>query len=136
MAKEEYKAKRRPFGLYLIIILQLVGAILLAMSLLGEKTVAVYLKVLVQNPIFYTWFGWVLIGFLMLAVLGLLFLKRWGWILTMILTGIGLAFSIWSYFQGNPHYIPMVIYLVIVFYLNQRDVQSPFLEKENSVGAP
>jgi len=136
MAKEEYKAKRRPFGLYLIIVLQLVGAILLALSLLGEKTIATYLKVLVQNPIFYGWFGWVLIGFLLLAVLGLWMLKRWGWILTMILTGIGLSYSIWSYFQGNPHYIPMLIYLVIVFYLNQRDVQSPFLEKENSVGAP
>ncbi len=134
MAKEEYKAKRRPFGLYLIIVLQLVGAILLALSLLGEKTIATYLKVLVQNPIFYSWFGWVLIGFLLLAVFGLWMLKRWGWILTMILTGIGLAYSIWSYFQGNPHYIPMVLYLVIVFYLNQRDVQSPFLQIDNSVG--
>jgi hypothetical protein len=134
MVEKENMAKRRPFGLYLIIALQLVVAILLVLALLGEKTIAIYLKLLVQNPIFYTWFGWVLIGFLLLAVLGLWILKRWGWILTMILTGLGLGFSIWSYFQGSPHYISMVLYLVIVFYLNQRDVQYPFLQSNNSEG--
>jgi uncharacterized membrane protein (DUF2068 family) len=61
-----------------------------------------------------------------------LLMKRWGWILTMIMTGIGLAFSIWSYIDGNPRYIPMLIYIVIVFYLNQREVQSPFLRNVNS----
>ena len=85
MAAEEYKTKRRPFGLYLIILLQLFLAIFLALALLGEKTIATYLKVLVQNPVFYSWFGWVLIGFLVLAVLGLLLLKRWAWILTRAL---------------------------------------------------
>ena len=134
MVEKENMAKRRPFGLYLIIALQLVVAILLVLALLGEKTIAIYLKLLVQNPIFYTWFGWVLIGFLLLAVLGLWILKRWGWILTMILTGLGLGFSIWSYFQGSLHYISMVLYLVIVFYLNQRDVQYPFLQSNNSEG--
>jgi hypothetical protein len=44
----------------------------------------------------------------------------------MILTGIGLAFTIWSYFQGTPNYLPMLIDVVIVFYLNQRDVQQYF----------
>ena len=122
--------RRRPFGLYMITGLQLVLSILLALALLGEKTIATYLKVLIQNPIFYGWLGWVLIGSLLLAVLGLMILKRWAWILTMILTGLGLSYSIWSYFQGKPHYIPMVIYLVIVFYLNQREVQTAFSRPE------
>ena len=131
----ETQSQRRPFGLYVIIGMQLVIAILLSLALLGEPSIALYLKILVQNPIFYSWFGWVLIGFLVLAVLGLLLLKRWGWILTMILTGIGLAFSIWTYFSGSPRYIPMLIYIVTVFYLNQRDVQSPFMNNVNSEGA-
>ena len=134
MLAEKNKPKRRPFGLYFIIGLQLIIAISLSLALLGEVNIATYLKVLVQNPIFYTWMGWVLIGFLTLAVIGLLLLKRWGWILTMIMTGIGLSLSIWSYFSGTPRYIPMLIYIVIVFYLNQRDVQSPFLNKPKSVG--
>lgn len=134
MLEEEHEAKRRPFGLYPIIILQLFLAIMLVMALLGEITIATYLKILIQNQIFYSWFGWVLIGFVLLSVLGLLMLIRWGWVLTMILTGIGLSYAIWSYFQGSPHYIAMVIYLVIVFYLNQRDVQSAFLYEVNSKG--
>jgi hypothetical protein len=90
--------------------------------------------VVIQNPIFYTWFGWVLVGIFLLAVIGLLLLKRWGWILTMITTGTGLAVTIWSYIDGNPRYVPMLIYIVIVFYLNQRDVQVPFMNPVNSEG--
>lgn len=135
MSAEQHEEKRRPFGLYFIISLQLILAFLLTLALLGEETIASYLKVVIRNPIFYTWFGWVLIGFFLLAVIGLLLLKRWGWIITMIMTGIGLTFTIWSYFDGNPRYIPMLINIVIVFYLNQRDVQSPFLNRANSEGA-
>ncbi|MFN2196797.1 MAG: hypothetical protein ACK2UW_11810 [Anaerolineales bacterium] len=131
--EKENVPRRRPFGLYVIIALQLIAAIFLTLVLLSEKTIAPYLEVLVQNPVYYSWFGWVLIGFLVLAVVGLLFLKRWGWILTMILTGLGLLYSILSYFLGNPHYLSMVIDLVIVFYLNQHDVQSAFL-RTNTLG--
>ena len=133
MAAED-KNPRRPFGLYFIIGLQLTLAILLSLALLGETTISAYLRVMIQHPIFNSWIGWVLVGFLVLAVLGLLFLQRWGWVLTMIMTGIGLSATIWSYFDGNPRYFPMLVYLVIVFYLNQRDVQSPFMDKSNSTG--
>ena len=135
MSAEQNELKRRPFGLYFIISLQLILAFLLTLALLGEETIASYMKAVIRNPIFYTWFGWVLMGFFLLAVIGLLLMKRWGWIITMIMTGIGLTFSIWSYFDGNPGYIPMLIYIVIVFYLNQREVQSPFLNRVNSEGA-
>lgn len=134
MEETSRQPKKRPFGLFIITGLQLIEATLLILGLMGEKSIIQYLRILVQNPIFYSWFGWVLVAALLLAVVGLLFLKRWGWILTMILTGMGLAYAIWSYVQGDPHYLPMVIYLVIVFYLNQRDVQAPFLQIENSVG--
>ena len=134
MIEQEMKDKRRPFGLYIIIALQLAVAISLALALLGEQTIASYLKILVQNRVFYSWLGWVLIGCLVLAVIGLLLLKRWGWILTMILTGIGLSYAILVYFKGHPNYIAMALDLVIVFYLNQRDVQSPFKNAEYSIG--
>ncbi len=134
MTEKETIDKRRPFGLYIIIGLQLAIAIFLALVLLGQERIDPYIRVLIQNPLFYSWFGWVLVGSLLLAIFGLLRLKRWGWILTMILTGIGLSFSIWSYFQGKPYFIDMVIYLVIVFYLNQRDVQSPFMREYSPGG--
>lgn len=128
--EQEKQHKNRPFGLYIIIGLELTLAVFLALALLDVPGVSLYLKILVQNPMFYSWLGWVLIGCLAVAALGLFFLKRWGWILTMILTGFGLSYSIWSYFQGSPSYIAMVMYLVIVFYLNQREVQLPFMQAE------
>lgn len=130
----EMQHKSRPFGLYVIIGLEVVLAIFLALALLSVQGVSSYSGILVQNPIFYLWYGWVLVGCLALAALGLLFLKRWGWILTMILTGISLSYAIWSYFQGNPNYIGMVMDLVIVFYLNQREVQLPFMQAETPWG--
>jgi len=128
--EQEKQQRSRPFGLYIIMGLEVTLAILLALSLLSLQGVSSYLRLVLQSPVFYTWFGWVFVGGLAIAVLGLQFLKRWGWILTMILTGIGLFFAIWGYFQGNPNYIGMVMNLVVVFYLNQRDVQLPFLQAE------
>jgi hypothetical protein len=126
----EMQHKSRPFGLYVIIGVEVALAVFLALALLSVQGVRPYLSILVQNPIFYSWLGWVLVGCFAVAALGLLFLKRWGWILTMILTGLGLSYTIWSYFQGNPNYIGMVMDLVIVFYLNQREVQLPFMQAE------
>ena len=47
----------------------------------------------------------------------------------MILTGTGLFYAVWSYSQGRPRYVPMVIYVVITLYLNQRDVQQLFQQE-------
>lgn len=134
MAGKINKARRRPFGLYMIAVLQATIAVLLTLALLGTETILPYLKVLIKNPFFYSWAGWVLIGFLALAILGLLGLQRWGWVLSMILTGVGLSLSIWNYFQGEPNYVGMMLYMFLVFYLNQREVQDAFRYKAKSGG--
>jgi hypothetical protein len=122
----------RPLGLYVLLILQLVVAVLLALYLMGLEEVLPFLRMMVRNPLFSLLApGWLMVGMLLLAVLGMLLQKRWGWVLSMIVTGLGLAFAIWSYFQGTANYLPMLIDVVIVFYLNQRDVQKYF---ENSRG--
>ena len=120
--------RRRPFGLYIIVTLQLTIAILLAMGFLILDVVDQELLLPIVNPLSFTASGWGIIVALVLASFGLLRLKRWGWTLTMILTGTGLALNIWNYFQGNANFLEMAIYIVIVFYLNQRDVQSPFTD--------
>ena len=134
MAENSNKAGRRPFGLYIIAVLQVTLALLLALALLGVEESLPYLKVLIRNPLPHYWAGWVYVGFLALAILGLLWLKRWGWVLTMILTGIGLSLAIWNYFQGRPNYVGLVLSLAIVFYLNQREVQATFEFKGNPGG--
>jgi len=143
----EGSARKRPFGLYMIIGLQLSIALILGVSLaltyliLGGDFVQLeqaetLLDAVVQNPYFYSGAGWVLVAALLLAVIGLVRQKRWGWTLTMILTGLGLAYNIWSYFQGNPYYIAMAVYIIIVFYLNQREVQSSFIERSRPGAKP
>ncbi len=140
-------ARRRPFGLYMIIGLQLSIAVILGVSLvltyivLGGDFVRLeqadtLLDAVVKNPYFFSGAGWVLVAALLLAIIGLLRQKRWGWTLTMILTGLGLAYNIWSYFQGNPYYISMAVYIIMVFYLNQREVQSSFLGNSRAGDTP
>jgi hypothetical protein len=113
----------------MIILLLLVIALVLGLSLAGVEGATPFLRFFVRNPIFFSDAGWVIFAALLLAIAGLLALKRWGWILTMALTGMGLSFGIWSYLQDDPHYIALIINIVIVFYLNQREVQAPFMPR-------
>jgi len=66
---------------------------------------------------------------LFLAV-GLLFARRWAWLLTMVTVGLGMGVALYMYFvQGEP--VPLsagVLNIMIVFYLNQRDVRGYFGE--------
>ena len=42
------------------------------------------------------------------------------------MSGLGLAFAIGAWWDGHPQYLAMVINVVAVFYLNQREVRSVF----------
>jgi hypothetical protein len=57
---------------------------------------------------------------------GLWRLKRWAWVAVMIWTGAALAGALVLYFRGQPNYPLMIEHIIIVFYLNQRDVQQAF----------
>jgi hypothetical protein len=95
--------------------------------LLGYEAVSPVLRFLMRNQIFFTQIvGWVMVFLLVSAIIGLILLKRWAWTLTMILTGVGLTHTIWGYFQGSPEYVAMLVYILMVFYLNQREVQRAF----------
>lgn len=124
---EEPTSRRRPFGLWMILGLQTAIAIALALSLFGIGEIDPYLRLLFQDPIYYTSGGWIYLITLVLAIIGMVRLRRWGWVLTMVLVGVGLIIGIWSYFQGTFNYLGMIVNIVIVFYMNQRDVQAPFV---------
>jgi carbon starvation protein CstA len=66
------------------------------------------------------------IGFtvtLSIVIAGLLTKQRWAWVMTMIIIGISLLIGILEYFQESPRYINMLIGVIIVFYLNERNVR-------------
>lgn len=57
---------------------------------------------------------------------GLLLLKRWAWVLTMLWAGLNLVAALLSYYNEEPNYVGMALSVVAVYYLNQREVQSAF----------
>jgi hypothetical protein len=68
---------------------------------------------------------------LVIAV-GLWRLKHWAWLATMLWTGTVLAGALLLYVQGHPVYLVMVQHIVIVFYLNQSEVQTAFAKGPES----
>jgi len=74
----------------------------------------------------------------LLAFIGgvaLLLMRLWAWTLAMLLEGYALAINLWSFFQGHPFYLQMLLGAVIVFYLNTRDVYRAFQARLYPTGA-
>lgn len=135
MTEQTDQQRKRPFGLIAIIILQVVQTAVWA-GVLYATTVPEY-RIMLEEFIdisalaYSIQMGSVLL--LLVALPAVWLLKRWGWILLMIQLGISLSMGIWQYFAGSPNYVTMVLNVVIVFYLNQRDVQRLFAKAEETV---
>lgn len=67
-----------------------------------------------------------------LAILGviiaiaLLGMRSWAWMAAICLQGLGLASALYGYFRGRPNYFGMLIGILLVLYLNQREVRTAF----------
>lgn len=120
--------RKRPFGLIAIILLQLLqvlawvallyGSTLPQFATIAEEIIdisAVSYSIQINSTFL-----------LLIALPGLWFFKRWGWITLMIQLGISLSMGIWQFVEGTPNYISMILNVAIVFYLNQREVQQLF----------
>ena len=128
--------RKRPFGLYVIIGLLLLGVLsVLADVRLFKLGLPSRILLEFENPLWAGAVGVVVTAVTSFVVVGLWFLRRWAWVATMILVGIGLAFGIWGYFQGAPLYVNLLSNTLAVFYLNQREVQRAF-ERRGSAEAP
>ena len=58
-----------------------------------------------------------------LIVVGLVWRKRWAWVLAIITSGVILAIDLGWWFSGDARYSSMFLNSIAVFYLNQRDVR-------------
>lgn len=68
----------------------------------------------------------ILAGLGVVIALSMLRLWSWAWLAAMSLQGLGLMAALYSYIRGQPNYVGMLIGIFLVFYLNQREVQSAF----------
>jgi uncharacterized membrane protein (DUF2068 family) len=56
-------------------------------------------------------------------------LQRWAWMLLMIWMGLAMAMDILGRINGDPSHLTMMINVIIVFYINQREVKKAFSGK-------
>ena len=122
--------RKRPFGIYAIIVLLLLNISILLLP--GVADVMERIGVVVPGASAVVSDQETMILSLALAtvnlitVAGLLLLKRWAWVATMVLAGISMAVGLVLYFEDRPLYITMLINVILVLYLNQREVQAIF----------
>ncbi len=77
--------------------------------------------------------GWAMA--LLAGALLLLALHRWGWVLLMVVTGLGLLGSLWQWWTGNPEPIRLALLVVTAFYLNGHQVRDLFFRSVERAGA-
>lgn len=61
-----------------------------------------------------------------IIALALLGMRSWAWLAAICLQGVGLASALYSFFRGRPNYFGMLIGILLVLYLNQREVRAAF----------
>lgn len=116
--------RRLPFGVIVIILMQLVS-LLVSGSALGfvfADAQADWLDLVSDYQLIN--FSLNLLG--IVVIFGLLRLRRWAWVLVMIQLGFIMAVDLVMYAEGIPQYPSMLTSVIIVFYLNQSEVQEAF----------
>lgn len=130
---EAASAGRRPFGLYAIITLILVNAVLIALDV-SRSYVSLGLEFGLERPTLPglddvevdRLLRLLIAGAWSIVAVGLWALRRWAWTALMIMVGVALGEGLLLYIRGEPRYIIMLFNVLTVFYINQRGVQLLF----------
>lgn len=131
---------RRPPAVTILAILQLITAVAYGLVFLGlivggpPMVAEVAGRLLVAEDLIAelrTGFVLLVLGILFGACVSagvlLLRMRRLGWTITMLIAGLGLATSVYLWwFQGTRLEFWLVVQIVTVFYLNQRQVRHAF----------
>jgi hypothetical protein len=134
--------RKRPFGISVIIFMMILYSLFLSLIFVASLG-ANYGDEAIQSldmkgaPIGilmlqYSFFP-IFIIFELVIIFGLWRLERWAWLLLMIQLGLSMLIDIWGYFQAQPTYLTMLLNVIVVFYLNQQDVQRIFVSKGKEV---
>jgi len=93
----------------------------------GEVTVDI---IETDNPELARFLFLAIISVQSLIIVGLWQLRRWAWVLIMVQVGLSMLSDLYGYFYGDYSFLSMIIDVIIVFYLNQREVQRAFSGQE------
>jgi uncharacterized membrane protein (DUF2068 family) len=126
------RARKQPFALVALAALMLLRAVLILLVVAGialsEPRVAELLQLPdafneAENRALFATFVVPVAALLILSAVGLLAHRRRAWLLAMVMTGAFVAIDIVSFVGGTQSNIWMLLNIVTVFYLNQRDVR-------------
>jgi uncharacterized membrane protein (DUF2068 family) len=123
----EQAQRKRPFGLYAIIVLQILNILALFTDIVRvQMGVAALALPNVQNARVLAVVNIVIAVILIAIIVGLWRYQYWAWFATMIVTGIALILGIWQYFNGGGPYLNLLLNSLVALYLNQRDLRRIF----------
>jgi magnesium-transporting ATPase (P-type) len=130
-------AGKHPFGLWVIMGLQLLNVVaLVAETLLSDREwLPVWVGIMPAFNSNANIFLFLLAIIGLFTLVGLWFHRPWGWYLTMIQVGANLATMLFLYFNNTPQYISMIINVAIVFYLNQINIRYDIFQENKSTTA-
>lgn len=127
-------SSKRPFGVSVIALLLIAYVVFMAavfyLSLNSQDSSIAAQLVHIMNRTQIQAILVVEIIILLVIAIGLWRLQRWSWLLLMIWVGIQMFFDLWDYFHNHHlHTASMLICVLIVFYINQREVKKTFSGK-------
>jgi hypothetical protein len=122
--------RRRPFGLYAILILlslqALLGVVVVVALSLGFTVAAAETWAAIAPSGWGLFESVILMLVVAVVVVGLWRYRLWAWYGMMLLLAYWMATDAIGYFRGAPEYFSMLLNVVMVFYLNQREVRELF----------
>jgi uncharacterized membrane protein (DUF2068 family) len=126
-------SRKRPFGVSVIIFMILAYLLILVLVVIFSfkpeaDTISLWLLEK-ASPVQSQVLLLIIILSELAIALGLWRLQRWAWVLLMVWLGCLMATDIWGHINGNPSYLTMFINVIIVFYINQREVKKAFSGK-------
>lgn len=130
-------ARRWPFGLYAILTLLTLQAIAQGLLLFGIVTNRIpgfRAAYDVTGLSYYSWLGQLF--FSVVALAGLWTGRSWSWTLIMIFLAITMTVDILEHLNGQSVYVSMFLNVLTVFYLNQREVRSLFIDTKATGRVP
>jgi uncharacterized membrane protein (DUF2068 family) len=127
----ERSTRRRPFGVTVIICIQVLSMLVAGLYLFAVfAMLAGYVEV-DEATLRLDTMAWstiqIMVG--LIVIYGLWRLRRWAWFITMLNLGVSMTFDIYNFFYGEPNYWSMLFNVLMVFYLNQREVQNAFVRR-------
>jgi hypothetical protein len=126
--------RRIPFGIVAIAALRVVDAVSIAAVAIGQRPLPLnWIPAALADDRIIMAVGLSWAGAALLGVVGLLMLRGWGWILTMVMVGVGLAATLLGWYGGAPDYPELTLLVLAAFYLNQRSARS-IIERSGADG--